>query len=706
MGVRSVWPAFRAIAAAVHCWWNFVCVRITCGKLKAQVESPELSGVEAGAGANGSASAVSPRSAASLVRFNPNLYPETGSTQEAADLVRTESSAASHHAEPYERRGGERPADAECQSDAVVEQADGPGTSTRVGDFPAHATPVLEKADGQAVQQAIEPARRGDEEAVANRPPGKPSGSEGELQKVLDWNREDDARGEFAQASPTSGEVEESGPGAGDSGVSTGSPSGVAAPVPTTPPHNREQRRRPPVYRAPIGGPSTPPNLSRATDNASTSPSRGRWAPVEVRVLFARGGYCTVTLLPKRPPGLRDELTVSSDIGELELVALADEWYQDIAPENLGRLLRAGFVWTDEGSGQEWLLSGREVFVLAASATHRGYVSCPRLVLGREHVVLCTTSELPGVEEVLQEAGCPVWTKLDEADGAPAGWVVLRGIVPQRPVRPSSDADILNILRPLAEIEIALEGGIRLAHNSWLLGHPPTIRVYGNPEHTERVLIDGQEAVASKTGGYTTPEWDEEGGHQILCSSTNKSYSLVRCKAGWRFWPAYSFCLTGSRGGTLEFAFCGPLVRPVSASHRTNSEADEPESIQVPRSNPVLLGSQPGQVLVPNWRRDIRSAQCLAVPPFAPVWALPAQPLNCDKGANRVLLIGERLAVGSGKDYRQLSEGTRAPELRRWCRLILDAGRKGLAVDPPNSKTEQLWREYRRYARSLWRKFR
>ena len=81
----------------------------------------------------------------------------------------------------------------------------------------------------------------------------------------------------------------------------------------------------------------------------------------------------------------------------------------------------------------------------------------------------------------------------------PAGGCSERS-VPQRPVPLSSDADILNVLRPVPEIEIALEGGIRLAYNSWLLGHPPAIRIYGAPEHTESVLIDGKEGGRIRTG--------------------------------------------------------------------------------------------------------------------------------------------------------------------------------------------------------------
>jgi hypothetical protein len=487
--------------------------------------------------------------------------------------------------------------------------------------------------------------------------------------------------------------------------TSTGAGDSTAAPgadavhvVPSTTPRERERRRRTPQYRAPAGGPSSrQPSQSRTTvESVGASPTRSQPAPIEVRVLFQCGGYCLVSLLPKRPAGLPEELVVSGEAGDVELLALQDEWYQDVAPDNLANILRTGFVWRDPGTGQEWLLSGREVFVLAHGTAHRGFVSCPRLALGRDHVVLCTATQLTAVEDVLREAGCSEWTQLGGDDGVPAGWTLLRGIVPKRPIPLSNDADILNVLRPLPEIEIALDGGIRLAYNSWLLGHPPTIHVYGDPEHIETVLIDGQEAVGSDENGYTVPGWDAEGDHHIWCSSSNKSYSLVRCEATWAFWPAYSFSLGGTKSEGHEFTFCGPLVRPAGIDY-----AGARRPIQVPPSNPVLVGAQPGEVFFAQRRRDVRGAQCLGLPPFDPVWALPAQPLHCDKRTNRILLVEEPMAVRDDAGERLPAAGGRDRE--RWCRVILDASRKGLEVEPASPATQELWRAYKQRARSLWK---
>ena len=244
--------------------------------------------------------------------------------------------------------------------------------------------------------------------------------------------------------------------------------------ITTAPTKKRGLERPAPEYRAPAGGPPSPRRPSPPRNHADDKGERltvVQSAPVEVRILFQRGGYCTVSLLASRPSGLPERLTVSSAAGEVDLLELQEDWYEAEVAGGLADLLRNGLRWTDRETGQEWVLSRREVFVLAPGTEHRGFVSCPRLVVGREHLVLCVAAQLATIEAELREAGCSGWTQLGEDDGAPDGWIVLRAVRPQRPVPPGNDNHILNVLRPLPDIEIALEGGIRLAHNQWLLGY-------------------------------------------------------------------------------------------------------------------------------------------------------------------------------------------------------------------------------------------
>ena len=501
-------------------------------------------------------------------------------------------------------------------------------------------------------------------------------------------------------------EVADTAAGDGDGGSRADVSDANASPKPaglmSAPTAPRRERRRTPQYRAPVGGPPLRQRSSQSQarpHHAGSSPGPGGPATIDVRVIFQHGGYCMISLLPQRLIGLPERIVVSSAGGDVELLALQDQWYQDVVPDNLPELLREGLVWEDSDTGQEWRLSGREVFVLAPGTTHRGFVSCPRLSLGRNHVVLCTAKVLAPVEDALRAAECDSWSRLGEDDGAPSGWRVLREVVPRKSVPLSNNADILNILRPLPEIEVALEGGIRLAYNTWLLGYPPAIHVYGYHEHTETVLIDGQEAAVSERHGYTAPGWDVEGDHQVWCSNTNRSYSLVRCETNWTYWPAYSFAVSSSGGDDHEFEVCGPLVSTGAMGGRSNQR----QVVQVPATNPVLLGACPGEVFFARPRLDLRGAQCLGLPRFDPVWAIPPDTLLCDKRTNRILLVGESAAAGSSTN-REPSSGRR--DLKRWCLLILDANRKGLSVEPASPATDDLWREYKQVARRLWRRLR
>ncbi|MBI3785208.1 MAG: hypothetical protein HY270_17590, partial [Deltaproteobacteria bacterium] len=479
-----------------------------------------------------------------------------------------------------------------------------------------------------------------------------------------------------------------------------------------------ERKRSTTQYRPSRTGPPAVRKSTNSTDAGDGQPKAGRKraADIEVRLLFERGGYCKIALLLRRPEGLPEECTLLTNAGSIDILAVGDEWYQDLVPDGLGAVLRNGIVWTDKSSGQDWLLSGREIFVLGAGTTHRGFVSCSHMVLGREHAVLCTTSTLHAVEEVLREAGCGTWKQMGEDDGAPQGWVILnnvdgngrvRGLVPQIPVPLVDGADIFNALRPRPEIEIALEGGLSLGYSSWLAGYPPAIRVYGDPAHTQTVLIDGQEAAASEQGSYTALGWDEPRFHQVWCNNVSKTYSLIQLERTWKAWAAYSFPLPPSRGafGTANrIAVCGPLVCPFADAEAFGEVMDQRRIIHVVPTNPVLLGAMPGQVLEAVSRRDVRGAQGIASPSFLPVWALPAQPLACDKRSTRILLVGELdrpCSIATG-----LKRSETPPGLYHWCRLILDAGRKGLAVEPPTDAAVELWRQYKRHARGLWRRAR
>ncbi len=418
---------------------------------------------------------------------------------------------------------------------------------------------------------------------------------------------------------------------------------------------------------------------------------------VQIRLRFDRGGFCNVSLLARRAAYLPEEFTVSAPEGEVYLRAMQDEWYQDIVPDDISSVLRNGTVWTQEGENGQciWSLSGRELYVLAARSDVSGYVSQPRLDLGRDHVILCTETLRSRVEEAIRDARAQPTTVLDQSFGIPPGWLLFRNVVPSAPVPPTDDADIFNALRPLPRIKISLERGIRIRHANWLEGHPPSIRVYGDPEHASEVRIDGRVAERLADGAYRTSSSDAVGQHTVWCAGSSKSYQIVPFEASWELWDAYTFPVAA--GKSQRLAICGPNVRAVS------SEPWGSESFSIPESNPVLLGPKPGQIVTAEKASPLGGTPVIASPGFRPIWALPRDPLHCDKKTTRILCVaGCELQQPKMCDGGGSSNCTDAA-VAQWSRLILDAGRKGMTKNPDTEPVNALWKSYKHLARHIWR---
>jgi len=201
-----------------------------------------------------------------------------------------------------------------------------------------------------------------------------------------------------------------------------------------------------------------------------------------------------------------------------------------------------------------------------------------RLLIGAQHVVLATTGQRTAVLAALEEAGCAQPMIMDEAvEGMPAGWLLFRGVEPTRSVQGSDEADILNALRPLADIEPRFAGGIRLEGRTWLLGHPPSIRFTGDITGDFKVKIDRESATVSLKGGYAAPGWDTEGRHSLWFAGRLRKYRLMRGTEQWRAWSAHDFG-TGA-------AICG--ARTTCASMSTASSKAMSNSAPASRSAPT-----------------------------------------------------------------------------------------------------------------------
>jgi hypothetical protein len=436
------------------------------------------------------------------------------------------------------------------------------------------------------------------------------------------------------------------------------------------------QRYRPPVQKPPRQSQtSTRPENEKVKEATPSEVSLG----ILVRLIFDRLGLCDIALLPERTSGLDNEVALKFRAMSLLLVA-QDDWYEDLHLGNIGSHLREGVelkaVLADERPAR-WLLTGRDLYVLARHPRASGFVSTNRLALGRSHVVLCAEELLLQVEAILKEAGCEGYTKLAETDGIPSGWVGLRGVTPAKAIGLDLGSDPFYAIKPAPDIEINLDGGICLRGSVWLSGYPPEIKLFGESGGAVKVLIDGKEAKRTADDMLIVDGYDVPGQHTVYCEglSCSRTYSIEEGPDSWQRWPAYQF-------GQADV--CGPLVQPAP-------DAAGSRAVTVPMSNPVLLGAQPGEIFYCS-RRGV--ARWKGFVPFEVVWALPAHPLRCDKKSATILQFANAPVVPAK---------TRTKRGLDWSIAILDASRKGLRVENGSPDSAARWREYKKMARNIWR---
>ncbi len=427
-----------------------------------------------------------------------------------------------------------------------------------------------------------------------------------------------------------------------------------------------------PLYR-PIS--PRPPRVGRSVtgkpENGERSPARELALDIRVHVTLSRFGIRDITFLPVRSSQIEDsEIRVRSAVEDLTLVAQED-WYQDLHLEDTGRYLLGGIELRGtavDGRPIRWLLSGRTLYVLATHPRTSAYVSTNRLMIGRPHVILCTADSFAAVKQMLCRAGCEGFSQLDE--GVPEGWVALRDVTPKQAVLDDLGDNLLNAVKPTPNIDIHFEGGVCLRNQEWLAGYPPEIRVLG-PADQIKLLIDDKEAEV-RDGRLYAEGYDLPGAHTVYCEGLphSRTYSIVEPAEDWTEWPAYHF---------RDAEICGPLVR-------ITGNATKP--IIVPMTNPLLIGAE-GQIFRCSARNSGRWKGYL---PFDVVWALPAQPLTCNKKTSRIIQLG-RAPVGTA--------ASRSRTALSWSNAILNASRKGLQLDGGSAEGGVLWRDYKKAARAI-----
>jgi len=439
----------------------------------------------------------------------------------------------------------------------------------------------------------------------------------------------------------------------------------------------------PPKYRAPT---SNPPRVRTPPSQAGVGKSEAQTRSLEVRLhaQMARTGALRISLLFKRLPGTSEACAATLDGQPIHLEAHGDEWYEATDLQELKGFLVDGLVVVSRStveSSTQWILSaGRPFYVLAPQQGLSGFVSTARLQLGRRHLIVCLADWTERVANVLAEA-CdqPVSPNVDVL-GIPEGWNVFVPIVPKRALPSSEGEDLLNLLKPLSDFDIVLDGGLRIQGNEWLVGFPPKINMAGERLNGQKVLIDKIVASCDAEGSYSVPEFDLPGIHQIWCNGRSLTYKIVESPTEWDKWDAHPKNI-----GTI----CGAL-----ASARDGSQHQH--QVSVPSSNPVLIGAKPGEIFVCSNRN---SHVWSGLTPFAPVWAVPSDPLHCRKATARVRLLNSLERKGPVQTKTRL--GRRNSKVGAWCMAILDSRRKGLQTEPSDCRA--LWDEYVVEARRLWR---
>ena len=433
---------------------------------------------------------------------------------------------------------------------------------------------------------------------------------------------------------------------------------------------------------------------SKSEPNSDNTPRENVSSPIRLQLVFGRGSTVrTLALVPHRRDGMPNNLEVTTTNGVLQLAEWSEDAYQPIPVSEFPGSLSEGLVWQAREGDQRWRweLTRRQLYVLAAGDEFglHGFVTRrydQRLWLNTRHVVLAKEDLRKPVIAALAEAGCQPPVICDATTpGVPSGWILIREVIPTRAVPMREERDPLNVLCPAHEIEPRFVGGIRLERNAWLTGFPPRIRFNGELVDGFEVLIDSQRAQLAADGAFEAPGWDQEGEHRLWYAGQAVTYMLRTMQEEWDHWQAYDLG-TGA-------AICGATTHWLDGAHW--------RQLCIPAANPLLVGARPGEIFYCQPRTDVRSETILTLVPFAPVWALPLEPVHADKRSARLVsleLLEPATAAEPTKRSPQMSDA-----IRRWANAINDAGRKQLALSAESDATKALWRRYRAIAKQLWK---
>ncbi len=416
---------------------------------------------------------------------------------------------------------------------------------------------------------------------------------------------------------------------------------------------------------------------------------------LRVQLVFGRDASSvkSLKLVPERRDGMPSEVQVVGTGGTFHLGEPRDEFYEPVDLPDVGNALLRGVAWHARGAARHWrwTLGGRGLYVLVPGLEFglSGFISTSRLSLRARHVILATVGYRDQVLAALARAGCEHPAESDETtSGVPPGWLLFRDVTPTRAVPMDDEENILNALCPLHDVEPHFIGGIRLERQTWLLGFPPRIRFTGDISADYQITIDGRAVEPAADGALESAGWDANGQHCLWYGDKTIIYELREMDEHWDAWHAHNFD-TGA-------AICGAGTYSIGGARGYQ--------VRVSTTNPLLVGALPGELFRYRARRSLRNHAVVISAPFAPVWALPADPSHADKRFARIVLLNPaepRLSVDGTCGKRVVDRA-----LRAWIEAINDAGRKRLLVAGTSEETTGLWQRYRIAAKQLWRKTR
>jgi hypothetical protein len=458
-----------------------------------------------------------------------------------------------------------------------------------------------------------------------------------------------------------------------------------------------EPLRKPRTFSEPVPSP-TQKNGTKNELKSDPIPRNDSSLPIRLQLVFGSGGSVKkLVLIPHRIEEMPSSFEVTTPAGDrLQLSEASSDSYESVNVSAFGNPLSDGVAFQARSETQRWRweLTKREIYVLAAGDAFglSGFVTRhrdQRLWLNTKHAVLAKEGLRDQVMGALNEAGCGAPEVCDSTTaGVPAGWILIREVIPTRAVPMREEQNILNVLCPGHEIEPQFTGGIRLERSVWLAGFPPRIRFAGELKNGFRVLIDDQPATLADDGAFESSGWDSEGEHRLWFSDRAQTYALRTMEEGWDSWPAHR-CGVGA-------AICGAGTYRIGDARW--------RQFCIPAANPVLIGARPGEIFRCRISNGAHSDWFLTTIPFTPVWALPSGRLSRKNSAAAIELVEFMEPQNWIEESSPKLKVTSA--LRKWIFAVRNARRNRVTLAVRGDETDALWRRYGDVAKRLRKQLR